>query len=111
MKIASVVARQVLDCKARPLVEVEITTDNGYVGRGAAPTGSSVGAHEAFILPDGDPTEYNRLSAHPAVDVVNNETAPALVGRQLALEANDRVMIDLDGIPNKSRLGGNAVYS
>ncbi|GAA2546342.1 phosphopyruvate hydratase [Mycolicibacterium diernhoferi] len=93
------------------MVEVEITTDNGYVGRGAAPTGSSVGAHEAFILRDGDPTEYNGLSVHRAVDAVNNEIAPALVGTQLDLEANDRLMIDLDGTPNKSRLGGNAIYS
>lgn len=111
MKITSVTARQLLDCKTRPLVEVEITTDNGYVGRGAAPTGSSVGAHEAFILRDGDPTEYNGLSVHRAVDAVNNEIAPALVGTQLDLEANDRLMIDLDGTPNKSRLGGNAIYS
>ncbi|WNG88046.1 enolase [Mycobacterium sp. ITM-2016-00317] len=111
MKITSVTARQLLDCKTRPLVEVEITTADGYVGRGAAPTGSSVGAHEAFILRDGDPAEYNGLSVHRAVHAVNNEIAPALVGTQLDLEANDRLMIDLDGTPNKSRLGGNAIYS
>lgn len=57
MRIASVVARQLLDCKARPLVEVEITTDTGHVGRGAAPTGTSVGAHEAFVLRDGSPPD------------------------------------------------------
>ena len=111
MKITSVTARQLLDCKTRPLVEVEIVTDNGYVGRGAAPTGSSVGAHEAFILRDGDPTEYNGLSVHRAVDAVNNELAPALIGTELDLEANDRLMIEIDGTPNKSRLGGNAIYS
>ncbi|SDC07664.1 enolase [Mycolicibacterium neoaurum] len=111
MQITSVTARQLLDCKTRPLVEVEITTDSGHVGRGAAPTGSSVGAHEAFILRDGDPAEYNGLSVHRAVDAVNNEIAPALIGTTLDLEANDRLMIDLDGTPNKSRLGGNAIYS
>lgn len=111
MNITSVLARQLLDCKTRPLVEVEITTDTGIVGRGAAPTGSSVGAHEAFILRDGDPTEYNGLSVHRAVDAVNHEIAPALVGTPLDLESNDRIMIELDGTPSKSRLGGNAIYS
>ncbi len=70
-----------------------------------------MGAHEAFILRDGDPAEYNGLSVHRAVDAVNNEIAPALIGTTLDLEANDRLMIDLDGTPNKSRLGGNAIYS
>ena len=111
MKITSVTARQLLDCKTRPLVEVEIVTDDGHVGRGASPTGSSVGAHEAFILRDGDPAEYNGLSVHRAVDAVNDEIAPALIGTELDLEANDRLMIGLDGTPNKSRLGGNAIYS
>ena len=67
MRIVSVVARQLLDCKARPLVEVEIATDTGHVGRGASPTGSSVGVHEAFVLRDGDRAEYNGLSVHRAV--------------------------------------------
>ena len=111
MKITSVTARQLLDCKTRPLVEVEITTDDGHVGRGASPTGSSVGAHEAFILRDGDLKEYNGLSVHRAVDAVTNEIAPALIGTELDLEANDRLMIELDGTPDKSRLGGNAIYS
>jgi enolase len=57
MKIASVIARQVLDCKARPLLEVEITTETGCVGRGAAPTGTLVGEHEAFVLRDEDRSE------------------------------------------------------
>ena len=112
MKIASVVARQVLDCKARPLVEVEITTDTGYVGRGASPTGSSVGAHEAFVLRDGDRSEYNGLSVHRAVSAVTDEIAPVLVGAELDDPRSlDRVMIELDGTPDKHRLGGNAIYS
>ena len=80
MKIASVGARQVLDCKARPLLEVEITTDTGHVGRGAAPTGTSVGEHEAFVLRDEDRSEYNGLSVHRAVSAVTDEIAPVLVG-------------------------------
>ncbi|HEY2501675.1 MAG TPA: enolase, partial [Mycobacterium sp.] len=83
MKIASVVARQLLDCRARPLVEVEITTDTGHVGRGASPTGSSVGVHEAFVLRDGDRAEYNGLSVHRAVSAVTDEIAPVLVGAEL----------------------------
>ena len=112
MKIASVVARQVLDCKARPLVEVEITTDTGYVGRGASPTGSSVGAHEAFVLRDGDRSEYNGLSVHRAVSAVTDEIAPVLVGAELDDPRSlDRVLIELDSTPDKHRLGGNAIYS
>jgi enolase len=112
MKIASVVARQVLDCKARPLVEVEITTDTGHVGRGASPTGSSVGAHEAFVLRDGVQSEYHGLSVHRAVSAVTDEIAPVLLGAELDDPRYlDRVMIELDGTPDKHRLGGNAIYS
>lgn len=94
------------------MVEVEITTDTGHVGRGASPTGSSVGVHEAFVLRDGDPAEYNGLSVHRAVTAVTDEIAPALIGAELDDPRNlDRVMIELDGTPDKSRLGGNAIYS
>jgi len=112
MKIASVIARQLLDCKARPLLEVEITTDTGVVGRGASPTGSSVGSHEAFVLRDGDRTHYNGLSVHRAIAAVTDEIAPTLIGAELDDPRSlDRVMIDLDGTPDKHRLGGNAIYS
>ncbi len=112
MRIASVVARQLLDCKARPLVEVEITTDTGHVGRGASPTGTSVGAHEAFVLRDGDQSQYHGLSVHRAVSAVTDEIAPVLVGAELDDPRSlDRVMIELDGTPDKHRLGGNAIYS
>ncbi|OBA80295.1 enolase [Mycobacterium sp. 1164966.3] len=111
-RIAAVVARQLLDCKARPLVEVEITTDTGHVGRGASPTGSSVGVHEAFVLRDGDRTEYDGLSVHRAVSAVRDEIACALVGAELDDPRTlDRVMIELDGTRDKHRLGGNAIYS
>ncbi|OBB94992.1 enolase [Mycobacterium sp. 852002-40037_SCH5390672] len=112
MKIASVIARQLLDCKARPLLEVEITTDTGIVGRGASPTGSSVGSHEAFVLRDGDRSRYNGLSVHRAIAAVTDEIAPVLIGAELDDPRSlDRVMIDLDGTPDKHRLGGNAIYS
>jgi enolase len=112
MRIASVVARQLLDCKARPLVEVEITTDTGHVGRGASPTGTSVGVHEAFVLRDGDRAEYHGLSVHRAISAVTDEIAPVLVGAELDDPRSlDRIMIELDGTPDKHRLGGNAIYS
>jgi enolase len=111
MKIASVAARQLLDCKVRPLVEVEVRTDTGIVARGAAPTGSSVGAHEAHVRRDGDPKEYSGLSVHHAVQAVIDEIAPVLIGSELDFRALDQRMIELDGTADKSRLGGNAIYS
>ena len=112
MRIASVVARQVLDCKARPLVEVEITTDTGHVGRGASPTGITVGVHEAVVIRDGNRAEYGGLSVHRAVSAVTDEIAPVLVGAELDDPRSlDRVLIELDGTPDKHRLGGNAIYS
>ena len=68
--IQKITARQVLDCKARPMVEVDVFTGDGSMGRGAAPTGTSVGAHEAFILRDHDAKEFDGLSVHKAVHVV-----------------------------------------
>lgn len=94
------------------MVEVEITADTGHVGRGASPTGSSVGVHEAFVLRDGDPAEYDGLSVHRAVAAVTDEIGPALIGAELDDPRSlDRVMIELDGTPDKHRLGGNAIYS
>ncbi|GGB94949.1 phosphopyruvate hydratase [Cellulomonas carbonis] len=101
-----------LDCGGRPLVEVDVRTDSGHVGRGAAPTGHSVGAHEAFVLRDDDPSRYDGRSVHRAVRNVEEVLAPALVGRDVSDQAAlDTVMIELDGTPRKTRLGGNAIYS
>jgi enolase len=111
-KIASVHAQQIIDCKCRPAVEVEIRTEGGAVGRGAAPTGTSVGAHEAFVLRDGDPASYRGLSVHQAVRKVREVIGPAIVGMDVHdQQAIDRKMIALDGTANKSALGGNAIYS
>lgn len=111
-RIRSVTARQIIDCKCRPLVEVDVTTAEGVVGRGCAPTGSSVGMYEAFVLRDHDPNEYGGLSVHKAVDHVIHQIGPALIGMDVMdQEAIDRRMIELDGTENKERLGGNAIYS
>ncbi len=112
MKIANVHGRQIVDCKCRPLVEVEITCDDGTVVRGAAPTGQSVGIHESYVLRDGDPNDYHGLSVHKAVANVDNEIKPLLVGKDVDdPKALDRALIELDGTPDKHRLGGNTVYS
>jgi enolase 1/2/3 len=112
VKIASVAARQILDCKTRPMLEVEIHTEDGHVGRGAAPTGTSVGVHEAVVLRDDDPGEYGGLSVHIAVRTVEDVIAPAILGLNVTDQrALDERLIDLDGTSNKGRLGGNSVYS
>jgi enolase len=112
MRIESVRARQLIDCKCRPMVEVEVRTDGGFVGRGAAPTGQSVGRYEAFVLRDGDPNVYDGLSVHQAVENVRQVIAPALIGMPVDDQrALDGVMIALDGTENKGNLGGNAIYS
>ncbi len=110
--IASVTARQLIDCKCRPMVEVDIRTDNGYLGRGSSPTGSSVGQHEAAVIRDNNPAEYDGMGVRTAVSTVKNIIGPALVGLDIDdQETIDRRMIELDGTPDKSRLGGNAIYS
>ncbi|MEX3960498.1 enolase C-terminal domain-like protein [Trinickia sp. EG282A] len=111
-RIASVSAQQIIDCKCRPAVEVEIRTEGGAVGRGAAPTGTSVGMHESFVLRDGDPSTYKGLSVHKAVDHAVNVIGPALLGMNVFDQrAIDEKMIALDGTPDKRRLGGNTIYS
>jgi len=93
-------------------VEVDVITDDGFTGIGCAPTGSSVGKAESFVLRDHDPNEYGGLSVHKAVDNVNRIIAPAIVGMDVTNQSGiDAVMIQLDGTPLKERLGGNAIYS
>lgn len=111
-RIKKVHARQIIDCKCRPMVEVDVITEDGSIGTAAAPTGSSVGMHESFVLRDSDPAEYDGMSVHKAVANVNDIIGPALIGMDtLDLDAIDRKMIELDGTDNKSKLGGNAIYS
>ena len=110
--IQKITARQVLDCKARPMVEVEVCTGPPGRGPGSAPTGTSVGAHEAFILRDHDAKEFDGLSVHKAVHVVETIIAPALLGMDASDQrAVDTRMLELDGTENKERLGGNSIYS
>jgi enolase len=111
-KIKKIIARQIIDCKCRPAVEVDVITEDGSLGRGCAPTGLSVGMYESFILRDDDPKEYHGLSVHKAVENVEKIIAPALIGMDVTCQRElDEKMIALDGTSNKSKLGGNAIYS
>ncbi|EST11341.1 phosphopyruvate hydratase [Sporolactobacillus laevolacticus] len=112
MKIKQILARQLLDCKGRPMIEVDVITENGCIGRGSAPTGSSVGMYEAFVLRDQDDYEYHGMSVHKAISNIINIIAPQLIGMDvLDQKAIDYKMIQLDGTDNKRNLGGNAIYS
>ncbi|MBN3787332.1 enolase [Burkholderia sp. Ac-20353] len=111
-RITSIRAQQIIDCKCRPAVEVEIRTESGAIGLGAAPTGTSVGMHESFVLRDGDPSTYKGLSVHKAVGHAVSTIAPALIDMNVFDQrAIDERMIALDGTPDKRRLGGNTIYS
>ena len=109
--IKSIRSRQVIDCKCRPMVEVDVITEGGALGRGCAPTGISVGMYEACVLRDSDPREYRGQGVHKAIANIENVLAPALLGLDVTNQALiDKTMIELDGTPDKSRLGGNAIY-
>lgn len=112
MRITNVRGRQIVDCKCRPLVEVQIETDDGRIYRGSAPTGQSVGIHESVVLRDGDPNDYKGLSVHKAVGLVDSVIAPALVGEELDdWKRLDAILRDADPTTRKEKLGGNTVYS
>jgi enolase len=108
--IVDIHAREILDSRGNPTVEVDVTLETGILGRAAVPSGASTGAHEAAEKRDGDKSRYGGKGVRQAVDAVNGEIFDTLSGRdveeQLAL---DRTLIELDGTPNKSRLGANAI--
>ena len=108
--IEDVVARQILDSRGNPTVEVDVTLSCGVVGRAAVPSGASTGIFEALELRDGDKSAYLGKGVLKAVDNVNSIIAPELIGEDAAnQQAIDKLMIDLDGTENKSKLGANAI--
>jgi len=108
--IVDVHARQILDSRGNPTVEVDVTLEDGSMGRAAVPSGASTGAHEAVELRDGDKSRWGGKGVTKAVQAVNSEIAEAVVGLEAEDQAElDRVMIDLDGSENKGRLGANAI--
>lgn len=108
--IENVVARQILDSRGNPTVEVDVFTSDGHMGRAAVPSGASTGTHEAVELRDGDKNTYLGKGVLKAVANVNETIADELYGLSV-FEQNliDKILIDLDGTPNKSRLGANAI--
>ena len=108
--IQSIHARQILDSRGNPTVEVDVVTENGAFGRAAVPSGASTGVNEAVELRDGDKSKYLGKGVLKAVSNVNDIIAPELVGMDV-FEQNtiDQIMIDLDGTPTKSKLGANAI--
>ncbi len=108
--IRHVHAREILDSRGNPTIEVEVTLECGVIGRAAVPSGASTGAHEAVELRDGDPQRYLGKGVLRAVRHVHDMLAPQLIGRDATEQAAiDRLMIELDGTPNKGRIGANAI--
>jgi enolase len=108
--IAEIIAREILDSRGNPTVEVDVVLDSGAMGRAAVPSGASTGAHEAVELRDGDQHRYGGKGVLKAVEAVEREIFDAIGGMEATEQvAIDEIMIDLDGTPNKSRLGANAI--
>ena len=111
MKIDTIIAREVLDSRGNPTVEAEVTTESGYLGRAIVPSGASTGSHEALELRDGE-QRYGGKGVLKAVKNVNEVIAPALLGMNVDDQGLiDHTMLELDGTPNKARLGGNAILA
>jgi enolase len=108
--IAHILGREILDSRGNPTVEVDVTLASGATGRAAVPSGASTGAHEAVEVRDADPARYAGKGVLRAVEAVNEEIADAVIGMEASHQiALDGAMIELDGTPNKSRLGANAI--
>src|SRR6476659_5567056 len=110
LNIEFIQGRQILDSRGNPTVEVDVLLEDGTLGRAAVPSGASTGEHEAVELRDGDKKVYVGKSVYKAVENVNSKIAPELIGLDPRdQEAIDALMIDLDGTPNKAKLGANAI--
>src|SRR5690606_35043436 len=110
--ISELVSREVLDSRGNPTVEVEVYLESGGTGRAIVPSGASTGAYEAIELRDGDKSRYLGKGVLKAVDHVNSIIAPELIGWDALDQVGiDRKMIELDGTPNKAKLGANAILA
>ena len=110
--IADIVAREILDSRGNPTVEVDVVLDSGSMGRAAVPSGASTGAHEAMELRDGDTARYGGKGVQQACGNIEGEIFDAIGGMDATDQLKlDHLMIDLDGTPNKSRLGANAILA
>lgn len=110
MEIIDVRGREIIDSRGNPTVEVDVALAGGAIGRASVPSGASTGEHEAWELRDGDAKRYGGKGVLKAVENINKIIAPVISGHDATLQpAIDKIMIDLDGTPNKSRLGANAI--
>jgi len=110
--IVDIVAREILDSRGNPTIEVDVELENGVIGRAAVPSGASTGEHEAVELRDGDKRRYGGKGVLNAIEHVNNTIAEELTGFDaLDQKAIDKTMIEIDGTPNKSKLGANAILA
>jgi enolase len=110
--IAAIKARQVYDSRGNPTVEADVILESGVMGRTIVPSGVSTGSHEAQELRDGDPTRFRGRSVYGAIRNIQTVVAPRLIGTSVAdLAELDRILIELDGTPNKSRLGANTLLA
>ena len=108
--IQNILAREILDSRGNPTVEVEVILDSGITGRASVPSGASTGIYEAHELRDGDPNRFLGKGVSMAVENIQKEITPALIGTSVLNQSHiDKTMIALDGTPNKSRLGANAI--
>ena len=108
--IQNIIGREILDSRGNPTVEVEVILESGIIGRASVPSGASTGIYEAHELRDGDSNRYLGKGVSKAVENICSEIAPALMGKNVLEQTRiDEIMMDLDGTPNKSRLGANAI--
>ena len=110
--IIDIKAREILDSRGFPTVEVDVLTDGGHLGRAAVPSGASTGSREALELRDGDAARYGGKGVHKAIDNIRHKILPAVRGIDVVDQRRvDAVMLDLDGLPNKANLGANAILA
>lgn len=108
--IHNIIGREILDSRGNPTIEVDVILESGIIGRASVPSGASTGIYEAHELRDGDSSRYLGKGVSRAVENIQKEIVPALIGMDALEQALiDRLMIDLDGTLNKSRLGANAI--
>ena len=108
--ITDIRAREIIDSRGNPTIEVDVELECGIIGRAMVPSGASTGEHEAVELRDGDKSRYLGKGVLKAVDNVDNLIAPELIGHDACDQLTiDKIMLELDGTPNKSKLGANAM--
>ena len=112
MRIKRIIASEMLDSRGNPTVEAQVMLEDGTVGSALVPSGASTGEKEAVEMRDGDKSRYKGKGVLKAVENANNHLAPALIGMDVTQQrAIDQTMIDLDGTPNKAKMGANAILA